>query len=49
MLYQAYRRRRDLLGRTKAETTGEDNFETVKLVFSAYKSAGQNTVVRVTG
>ncbi|RPI21551.1 MAG: gfo/Idh/MocA family oxidoreductase [Acidobacteria bacterium] len=39
----------DLLGRGKAETTGEDNFETVKLVFSAYESARQNAVVHVKG
>ncbi len=37
----------DLLRRAKAETTGADNFETVRLVFSAYESARQNTVVRI--
>jgi len=36
----------DLLGRGKAETTGEDNFKTVTLVFSAYESARNNSVVQ---
>lgn len=29
----------DMLGRGKAETTGEDNFKTVKLVWASYESA----------
>jgi predicted dehydrogenase len=37
----------DLLGRGKAETTGADNFETVRLVFGAYESARTNQVVRM--
>ncbi len=37
----------DLLGRGKAETTGTDNFETVRLVFSAYQSARTGEVVRI--
>ncbi len=39
----------DLLGRGKAETTGDDNFETVRLVFSAYQSARRNAVVQING
>jgi D-apiose dehydrogenase len=39
----------DLLGRGLAETTGADNFETVRLVFGAYRSARANEVVRVDG
>jgi predicted dehydrogenase len=35
----------DLVGRGKAETTGEDNFETVRLVFGAYRSARTGEVV----
>jgi predicted dehydrogenase len=37
----------DLLGRGKAETTGDDNFETVRLVFSAYDSARSGQVVKI--
>ncbi len=37
----------DLLGRARAETTGEDNFQTVRLVFSAYESARHNAVVKI--
>jgi hypothetical protein len=37
----------DLLGRGKAETTGDDNFETVRLVFSAYDSARTGQVVKI--
>lgn len=37
----------DLLGRRKAEATGEDNFETVRLVFSAYRSARSGEAVRI--
>jgi predicted dehydrogenase len=36
---------RDILGKSKAETTGEDNFKTVQLVFSAYESARTNRVI----
>ena len=36
----------DLLGRKKAETTGDDNFKTVRLVFSAYDSAKNNSVIK---
>jgi len=35
----------DILGRGKAETTGDDNFKTVMLVFSAYESAKTNQVI----
>jgi predicted dehydrogenase len=34
-------------GRGKAETTGEDNLRTVRLVFAAYDSAGSGQVVTV--
>lgn len=37
----------DLLGRGKAETTGEDNFETVRLVWAAYESARTNRVIQI--
>jgi len=37
----------DLVGRAKAETTGEDNFKTVTLVFSAYESARNNCVIHL--
>lgn len=37
----------DMLGMGKAETTGRDNFETVRLVWAAYKSAGQNRVIEI--
>lgn len=36
---------RDLQGEGKAETTGEDNFETIRLVHAAYESARTNQVV----
>jgi predicted dehydrogenase len=40
---------RDLLkalrGERKAETTGDDNLKTVKLVFAAYDSAAKNSVI----
>ena len=32
-------------GTGKAETTGEDNFKTVKLVWAAYDSARENKVI----
>lgn len=34
-----------LLGKGKAETTGADNFETVRLVWAAYQSAKENKVI----
>ena len=37
----------DMLGNHRAETTGEDNFETVRLVWAAYESASQNKVIRL--
>ena len=37
----------DMLGNSKAETTGTDNFETVKMVWAAYESARLNTVIRL--
>ena len=36
----------DLLGRKQAETTGDDNFRTVRMVFSAYRSARSGEVVK---
>jgi hypothetical protein len=36
-----------LRGEGQAETTGEDNLKTVKLVFVAYESAEKNAVVHV--
>jgi D-apiose dehydrogenase len=36
-----------LQGRHPAETTGEDNLRTLKLVFGAYDSAGQNRAIEV--
>ena len=35
----------DMLGRGKAETTGDDNMKTVELVFSGYESAKTNSVI----
>jgi predicted dehydrogenase len=37
----------DMLGNSKAETTGEDNFETVRLVWAAYESARLNRVIEI--
>jgi predicted dehydrogenase len=37
----------DMYGTAKAENTGDDNFETVKLVWAAYKSANTGQVVRL--
>jgi predicted dehydrogenase len=37
----------DMLGKGKAENTGEDNFETVKLVWAAYKSANTGKVIKM--
>jgi len=36
---------RALIGEGKAETTGEDNLQTVRLVFAAYDSAAANQVI----
>ncbi|HEX8528461.1 MAG TPA: gfo/Idh/MocA family oxidoreductase, partial [Cytophagales bacterium] len=36
----------DLLGRGNAETTGADNLKTVELVFAAYDSAREGTIIR---
>jgi len=35
----------DMLGKGKAETTGDDNLKTVEMVFSGYKSASKNEVI----
>ena len=35
----------DMLGRGKAENTGDDNFQTVKLVWAAYESAAAGKVI----
>ncbi|MEJ7589873.1 MAG: Gfo/Idh/MocA family oxidoreductase, partial [Ferruginibacter sp.] len=35
----------DLLGKGKADTTGEDNYKTMQLVYAAYESARSNKVV----
>jgi len=37
----------DMLGKNKAENTGDDNFETVKMVWAAYKSANSGEVVKL--
>jgi predicted dehydrogenase len=37
----------DLLGRGKAETTGEDNLKTVELVFNCYESARGGKIVQL--
>ena len=37
----------DLLGNGKAETSAEDNFETVRLVWAAYESASSGRVIRI--
>jgi predicted dehydrogenase len=37
----------DMLGKGKAETTGTDNFETVRLVWAAYESARYNKVIEI--
>lgn len=37
----------DMLGKGKAENTGDDNFETVKLVWAAYESANSGKVVKI--
>ena len=38
-----------LRGEGKAETTGEDNLKTVRLVFGAYESAAKNQVITLEG
>jgi predicted dehydrogenase len=35
----------DMLGKGKAETTGDDNLKTVEMVFSGYDSASKNEVI----
>jgi len=40
---------KDMLGQGKAETTGEDNFETVRLVWAAYESARRGQVIQMDG
>ncbi|WP_128546372.1 Gfo/Idh/MocA family protein [Larkinella soli] len=35
----------DLQGSGTAETTGDDNFETIRLVYAAYDSAARNTLI----
>ncbi len=37
----------DMLGKGKAENTGDDNFETVKMVWAAYESAKTGEVIRL--
>jgi predicted dehydrogenase len=37
----------DMLGQGKAENTGDDNFETVKLVWAAYESANSGKVIQL--
>jgi len=37
----------DILGNAKAETTGDDNFETVRLVWAAYESAEKGVVINM--
>ena len=37
----------DMLGRGKAETTGEDNLKTVQLVWAAYESAARGTIINL--
>jgi len=37
----------DMLGKGIAENTGDDNFETVKLVWAAYKSANTGMVIKL--
>ncbi len=37
----------DMLGNSKAETTDDDNFETVRLVWAGYKSAASGKVIKM--
>jgi len=37
----------DILGRGKAENTGEDNLETVRLIWACYESASTGNLVRI--
>jgi len=36
----------DILGKGKAETTGDDNFKTVQMVFGAYESASKGNIIK---
>jgi hypothetical protein len=36
-----------MLGQGKAENTGDDNFETVKLVWAAYESANSGKLIQL--
>jgi len=37
----------DMLGKGKAENTGEDNLETVRLIWACYESAGSGKIIRI--
>jgi hypothetical protein len=37
----------DILGRARAENTGDDNFETVRLVWACYESAATGKTIRL--
>jgi D-apiose dehydrogenase len=37
----------DILGKSKAENTGEDNLETVRLIWACYESASSGNLVRI--
>jgi D-apiose dehydrogenase len=37
----------DILGKSKAENTGEDNLETVRLIWACYESASTGNLVRI--
>ncbi|MCX6253966.1 MAG: Gfo/Idh/MocA family oxidoreductase [Bacteroidia bacterium] len=39
----------DITGKGKAENTGDDNFETVKLVWASYESAKSGKIVKIDG
>jgi hypothetical protein len=36
-----------MLGKGKAETSGEDNFETVKMVWASYASAERDQIIHL--
>jgi hypothetical protein len=36
-----------MLGKGKAENTGEDNLETVRLIWASYESAGSGKIIRI--
>lgn len=38
-----------LNGEKEAETTGEDNLKTMRLVYAAYESAANNSIVEIKG